>query len=306
MSPPASPRNSSKAPAPTEGDHRKRRRNRTTQSCLNCHTTKRMCDRARPCSRCTQLGISANCVYEVDDPNRTKNKTKEDEGTRLMNRIAELEGVIRELKNKPRPAQDRSSSASGGTSPTRSGITTPPNTTSWPSPSPSYNSSGSSLHFPSGMGSYPQVAGYPRPSDSLASLMAAYADLTDHMFIRRGGNCGCLNESSCYNAVLELSLRLRKAADVLSRSPSHASHTDCALNTHISELDNFAKYSLLDIPSYDSPLAASFSRGPGFGRGNPPSSPSIFEQPYAENSGSAWNMSDSDSFMSWVPTQRNV
>lgn len=25
-----------------EGDHRKRRRNRTTQSCLNCHTSKRM------------------------------------------------------------------------------------------------------------------------------------------------------------------------------------------------------------------------------------------------------------------------
>ena len=28
-------------PAP-EGDHRKRRRNRTTQSCLNCHASKRM------------------------------------------------------------------------------------------------------------------------------------------------------------------------------------------------------------------------------------------------------------------------
>ncbi|SRR6266702_90856 len=55
-------------------DHRKRRRNRTTQSCLNCHTSKRMvhpptssfrrilspllqCDRKRPCGRCTQLGI---------------------------------------------------------------------------------------------------------------------------------------------------------------------------------------------------------------------------------------------------------
>lgn len=40
-----------------EGDHRKRRRNRTTQSCLNCHTSKRMCDRKRPCGRCTQLGL---------------------------------------------------------------------------------------------------------------------------------------------------------------------------------------------------------------------------------------------------------
>ena len=37
----ASPDATSPNPAP-EGDHRKRRRNRTTQSCLNCHTSKRM------------------------------------------------------------------------------------------------------------------------------------------------------------------------------------------------------------------------------------------------------------------------
>jgi hypothetical protein len=72
--------------------------------------------------------------------------------------------------------------------------------------------------------------------------MAAYAGLADHMFVRRGGNCGCLNEAACYNAVLELSLRLRKAADVLARSPSHSSYPGCALNTHISDLDTFAKF----------------------------------------------------------------
>ncbi|KAJ7117608.1 hypothetical protein C8R44DRAFT_707950 [Mycena epipterygia] len=94
MSTPVSSRKSSKTAVPTDGDHRKRRRNRTTQSCLNCHTTKRMCDRKRPCSRCSQLGISGNCVYEVDDPNRPG--SKEDESARLMSRIAELEGVIRE------------------------------------------------------------------------------------------------------------------------------------------------------------------------------------------------------------------
>ena len=31
-----------KAKAEGSGDHRKRRRNRTPQSCLNCHTSKRM------------------------------------------------------------------------------------------------------------------------------------------------------------------------------------------------------------------------------------------------------------------------
>ncbi|GJE95936.1 Zn(II)2Cys6 transcription factor [Phanerochaete sordida] len=39
---------------------------RTTQSCLNCHTSKRKCDRKRPCQRCIQLGLVGLCVYEVD------------------------------------------------------------------------------------------------------------------------------------------------------------------------------------------------------------------------------------------------
>ncbi|KZV90000.1 hypothetical protein EXIGLDRAFT_617542, partial [Exidia glandulosa HHB12029] len=78
-------------------DHRKKRRNRTTHSCINCHTTKRKCDRKRPCSRCTQLGLTGLCVYEVDDPN-VADDPNVDEMTRARKRIAELEGVIRELK----------------------------------------------------------------------------------------------------------------------------------------------------------------------------------------------------------------
>ncbi|OCH84431.1 hypothetical protein OBBRIDRAFT_891800 [Obba rivulosa] len=84
-----------------EGDHRRKRRNRTTQSCLHCHTSKRMCDRKRPCGRCMQLGLTGLCVYEVDDP--SKSSESQDEKTRLLTRIAELENVIRELKNKPHP-----------------------------------------------------------------------------------------------------------------------------------------------------------------------------------------------------------
>ncbi|KIK27765.1 hypothetical protein PISMIDRAFT_674680 [Pisolithus microcarpus 441] len=94
-------RNASDATPIPEGDHRKRRRNRTTQSCLNCHTSKRMCDRKRPCGRCTQLGLTGLCVYEVDDP--SQRNEAQDEGSRLRKRVAELEGVIRELKNKPHP-----------------------------------------------------------------------------------------------------------------------------------------------------------------------------------------------------------
>ncbi|EJD07164.1 uncharacterized protein FOMMEDRAFT_118278 [Fomitiporia mediterranea MF3/22] len=83
-------------------DHRKRRRNRTTQSCLNCHGSKRMCDRKRPaCGRCVKLGLSGTCVYEVDDINRRD--PSQNEVTLLKNRIAELEGFIREYKRKPHP-----------------------------------------------------------------------------------------------------------------------------------------------------------------------------------------------------------
>lgn len=83
-------------------DHRKRRRNRTTQSCLNCHGSKRMCDRKRPaCSRCVKLGLSGTCVYEVDDV--SQRSADKDEVAHLKNRIAELEGFIREFKRKPHP-----------------------------------------------------------------------------------------------------------------------------------------------------------------------------------------------------------
>ncbi|KAJ3746824.1 hypothetical protein DFH05DRAFT_1395403 [Lentinula detonsa] len=83
-------------------DHRKRRRNRTTASCLNCHTSKRKCDRKRPCQRCIQLGLTGLCVYEVDDP-ALRDDPNIDETTRLRNRIAELESLVRELRGKPHP-----------------------------------------------------------------------------------------------------------------------------------------------------------------------------------------------------------
>jgi hypothetical protein len=57
---------------------------------------------------------------------------------------------------------------------------------------------------------------------------------------QQGGHCGCLHESTSYNVVLELSLRLRKAADVLARSASHHMGSNCLLNQHIIDLDTFA------------------------------------------------------------------
>lgn len=101
-------------------DHRRRRRNRTSmfsffssstpsptrfliaQSCWSCHQAKRRCDRKRPCSRCIQLGLTGLCVYETDDPASRDDPTLS-ETQRLRNRIAELEKLVRELKNKPHP-----------------------------------------------------------------------------------------------------------------------------------------------------------------------------------------------------------
>ncbi|TDL25372.1 hypothetical protein BD410DRAFT_718059 [Rickenella mellea] len=78
-------------------DHRKGRRNRATQSCLHCHTNKRKCDRKRPCQRCTQMGMTGLCIYEVEDPN-ARHDPSVAETTRLRNRIAELEILVRELR----------------------------------------------------------------------------------------------------------------------------------------------------------------------------------------------------------------
>ncbi|KAJ6620623.1 hypothetical protein B0H10DRAFT_2021150 [Mycena sp. CBHHK59/15] len=293
-------------PATQDGDHRKRRRNRTTQSCLNCHATKRMCDRKRPCSRCAQLGLTGNCVYEVDDPNRAQGKL--DEGPRLMSRIAELEGVIRELKNKPHPRwlaeQDRASHSSPASSSdsAHSALALPPDILSWSSStSPRYSPS-SSAAFPSTPSGHSPVPLSPR-EDSLSSILAAYAGLTDHIYLRRGSRCGCLSEAACYNVVLELSLRLRKAADVLARSPSHSRSSDCVLNAQVHELDTFAKNLLLDVPT-SSPLTSGLGHGVVSDK-SIISSPNIGQQQADNTNGFPWNMEDisdhTDDFMSWIP-----
>ncbi|WVN88344.1 uncharacterized protein L203_103549 [Cryptococcus depauperatus CBS 7841] len=78
-------------------DHRKRKRNRTIRSCVPCHNHKRKCDRKRPCGRCTALGLTGSCVYEIDEQ-RDMNDPEVAETDRLRRRIAELELVVRELR----------------------------------------------------------------------------------------------------------------------------------------------------------------------------------------------------------------
>ncbi|KAK0484371.1 hypothetical protein EDD18DRAFT_1083564 [Armillaria luteobubalina] len=290
-------------------DHRKKRRNRTTQSCLNCHTSKRMCDRKRPaCARCTQLGLTGLCVYEVDDPNQRSDT--QDESSRLLKRVAELEGVIRELKNKPHPRwlqpgcqqmapeaeissqnpAPHDSTVSYSTIPSSSApVKHPasPTSTTYPrtsglridstgSPGSSQSScfSASPISTPSPIAtpidefSCSPVAIGSSDGLDLVSMFMSYPDIIptddalarqnlDHLQKTNNDHCGCLHEGANYRALLELSLRLRKAADVLARSPRHHPGSNCSLQRRVSELDAHASSSLGDVscPPDDSDTA---------------------------------------------------
>ncbi|KAI0250366.1 hypothetical protein BJV78DRAFT_1220219, partial [Lactifluus subvellereus] len=54
--------------------------------------------------------------------------------------------------------------------------------------------------------------------------------------------CGCLSDAVGYRAVLELFLRLRRAAEVLSRHPVHHVSSTCFLKQRIMELDVFPRF----------------------------------------------------------------
>ncbi|OXC67489.1 hypothetical protein AYX13_03998 [Cryptococcus neoformans] len=96
-------------------DHRKRKRNRTIRSCVPCHNHKRKCDRKRPCGRCIALGLTGSCVYEIDEQ-RDMNDPEVAESERLRRRVAELEQVVRELRQKAPSRNANVSSASATTS----------------------------------------------------------------------------------------------------------------------------------------------------------------------------------------------
>ncbi|KAG1808263.1 uncharacterized protein BJ212DRAFT_1280990 [Suillus subaureus] len=397
----------------SDGDHRKRRRNRTTQSCLNCHTSKRMVPSLWPLYT-TRFGL---CVYEVDDP--SQRTEVQDEGSRLRQRVAELEGVIRELKNKPHPrwvqagstpeveferwhtrSQSRltaeqqqteqqtktKSTSSSSASPSRTTCSiSSPTDESHPSPqppSPSHarpaltfpqppadltNTSASYFPYFSNISSPLSTPSPPimTPTDEyahtqalvvgeqplagefdLASIFMSYPGLigcednlghnviTGHLDdtcrsnhcrnISAHSHCGCLTEGSSYNVVLELSLRLRKAADILSRSAyHHLGSNNCALNQRIMELDGLATTTLGNIttPPNDvnqtcpqqHPLSHKFIPSPSaFGTASSRTMPALSVSPQTLQGIPSWDISSvsdsspicEDSFMSWEPSRR--
>ncbi|KAI8993109.1 hypothetical protein BD414DRAFT_412762 [Trametes punicea] len=394
---PAKKRASAASPKCTsEDDHRRKRRNRPTQSCLNCHTSKRMCDRQRPCGRCTQLGLTGLCVYEVDNPSHRANA--QDEAARLQKRVAELESIIRELKNKPHPrwaqpggsagtnagsatnnaagenpgpsdpsttkvgqsaasfsvspkppARTRNSTPSspsstlGGTSSPSScppGFGTPsPLATPSPeahSPSMPYTSSGSDM-FSSML----------NPDDELSLLLSSCQTATNDSAAdgylndmletllttpdacsgdHSQDHCGCLNEHTEYNTVLELSLRLRRATEILSQYAKHGAQSDCKVHRRIAELDRFTTTALGNVITPPEPLSSHPSTPPvvataPFGHPAHPrvrpthNVPAQSLAPHALQSPRAWDFKQGqaqsypsppwdDSFMSWEPLRQ--
>ncbi|CAK5283247.1 unnamed protein product [Mycena citricolor] len=222
--------------ASRDGDHRKRRRNRTTHSCTSCHTSKRMCDRKRPCTRCTQLGVGAECTYQLNAVGISDEAEDKSREAALLSRISDLERIVDELRRSS-SEQDKS----GLLTPARSSDCSTP-----PSLPLSLQSDGwladltsTSLLKSPGSDSSQSV-------DSLAPIFPQFH--TGGNFAHRGiplhrAPCDCLRETVCNRSVLELSLRLRRAADVLAASSLHMPGLlDGSLASPISALDDYAKW----------------------------------------------------------------
>ncbi|CAK5267883.1 unnamed protein product [Mycena citricolor] len=235
------------APVPGgEEDRRKRRRNRTTHSCLNCHATKRMCDRKRPCTRCVQSGMASHCTYQTDAAVGFDPTPKHDKSA-LLARIAELERMVEELRASTIPhtqrEEPRNSTAESGRGHTMPDTCpsvpaehwlrhAPERELSFTSPHPSSHSSG-------------QAPGY------LESIFPPYSNEISH------GNlaCHCLSGADHHCSAMELSSRLRRAADILnlnnmtSVTKSTAAPPPQYLDAYMTGMRAFRKCALLSFRS---------------------------------------------------------
>ncbi len=81
-------------------------------------------------------------------------------------------------------------------------------------------------------------------TDGLSSLSGPDPCLMHHDHTHIDGHCGCLGDASSYNVVLELSLRLRRAAETLGHFSKHQSSSSCPIHQRIADLDRYTTYVL--------------------------------------------------------------
>lgn len=91
-------------------------------------------------------------------------------------------------------------------------------------------------------------------TDGLNGLSGADTCLMGHDNSHIDGHCGCLSDTGSYNVVLELSLRLRRAAETLNRFPKHRTPSSCPIHQRISDLDRCATYVVDQLCCVDSLL----------------------------------------------------
>ncbi|KAJ7703135.1 hypothetical protein B0H17DRAFT_89839 [Mycena rosella] len=281
------------------------RRNRTTQSCFNCHATKRMCDRKRPCSRCTQLGLTGLCVYEVDDPARQSDA--QDESSRLLSRIAELESVVRELKNKPHPRWAADTDSPLHFSP-GAPVSSPPYVDTnlspfgdmawselldWDSSSLDSSYSQSPTSTPS-----PLLVPASRPPGPFPCHDSAWNQTILPLPRKSDATCSCMSEAASYNITLELASDLRRAA----RSMKDCFGTPCILRMKICELESFTMDALRNRRARDVPASEVYRPLAGLGNAARPGE----QQTMLLKRDPFWTKMDEtglpaydDSFMSW-------
>ncbi|KAF8829187.1 hypothetical protein HHX47_DHR3000934 [Lentinula edodes] len=320
------------------------------------------------------------CVYEVDDPNQRS--STQDESSRLLERVAELEGVIREVcigakfagekdranthsvkeqassavdilnmhddasnvPNSPSsslPSPDiqvQGASSSQVPSVEESYLTLTPALSTSPPSSPS-----SSANTPPGDSSSPHAMINDDPTglrdlDIFAQSLPFLGYSEDNLVMHQqftglgavktpysvGQPCNCVLEPSNYHTMLELSLRLRKAAALLARSPHHQVGGHCLLNQRLSELDALTTYvnrlpsSVYNLNSMIIRNTLSLVDSPQFSYSahqalHPPTvHPSIYTSAITASRLDTWlsgaiadsNNTGNDSLMSWDPPRR--
>lgn len=84
-----------------------RSRNRVSRACLPCHSAKRKCNRARPCSQCLRRQITGRCIYESVTESDLEalangNSGLLSENQVLRSRVGELETAIAALRGQLR------------------------------------------------------------------------------------------------------------------------------------------------------------------------------------------------------------
>ena len=75
----------------------------------------------------------------------------------------------------------------------------------------------------------------------VGDIQTRHTNSSRYYYGSEASQCGCLAHAAIYNVVLELSLRLRKAAETLVRHPAHTHGSACMLQQRITELDAFTK-----------------------------------------------------------------